>query len=48
MHNTPEQNKAFQLQFCETNLRYLLGEEQTPETIEKIEFMRSEIARLSQ
>jgi hypothetical protein len=48
MHNTPQKNKEFQIQFCRTNLSYLLGEDQKdPEIIRKIEYMRSEIARLT-
>ena len=48
MHNTPEANRDFQIQWCETNLRYLLGEpdQDNPEVIRKIAYMRSEIARL--
>lgn len=45
---TPQQryNKEFQLQFCTTNLRYLAGEQQTPEILAKIQYMEQEIARL--
>ncbi len=47
MHNSQADNDSFQLQWCKTNLIWLLGEDQTdPEVIRKIEFMRSEIARL--
>jgi hypothetical protein len=47
MHNTPEQNARFQRQWCETNLRYLLGEEHpTQETLQAIEMNKAEIARL--
>lgn len=47
MHNTEKHNDEFRLTFCETNLRYLLGEDQNnPETIRKINFMKSEIDRL--
>jgi aryl-alcohol dehydrogenase-like predicted oxidoreductase len=44
MHNTPQQNLEFQLNFCENNLRYLLGDE-TPDQ-KKIEYMRKEIKRI--
>jgi len=48
MHNSPEKNRDFQLQWCQTNLRYLLGEnQQDPAIIRKIEYMQSEITRLS-
>lgn len=47
MHNSPKHNAEFQLTWCESNLRYLLGEDQNdPETIRKIEFMKSEIERV--
>jgi hypothetical protein len=29
MHNSPEKNLRFAIQFAQTNLRYLLGEKQT-------------------
>ncbi len=50
MHNTPQQNREFQIQWCQTNLGYLLGEENQsdPEIIRKIQFMRSEIERLTE
>ena len=47
MHNSPIRNVEFQQAFCETNLRYLLGEDQTdPEIIRRIKFMKEEIVRL--
>ena len=49
MHNSPEQNREFQITWCQTNLSYLLGEENQddPEIIRRITFMRSEIQRLT-
>lgn len=47
-HNTAEFDKRFQLQWCETNLHYLLGEESTDAAhLQKIAYMRAEIARLT-
>ena len=36
MHNTPLANKEFELQFSETNMRWLLGNPFSPENEEKI------------
>ena len=49
MHNTPERNREFQITWCESNLFYLLGEpnQNDPETVRKIKFMRGEIERLT-
>lgn len=41
---TSEQNLEFQLTFCETNLRYLLGDENPDK--KKIEYMKKEIKRI--
>lgn len=40
---TPQENAEFAIAWCETNLRYLLGEVPLPD--EKIAYMRSEIRR---
>jgi hypothetical protein len=45
-HNTPRDNKEFQLQFCKTNRAYILGGEITPELQKSLDFMNSEICRL--
>lgn len=48
MHNEMQKNLEFQLQWCETNLRYLCYEENpNDETIKKIAFMRKEINRIN-
>lgn len=39
-----QQNLEFQLTFCETNLRYLLGDENPDK--KKIEYMKKEIKRI--
>ena len=44
MHNSNKRNLEFQLQFCETNLRYLSTWE--PLESQKINYMKSEISRL--
>jgi hypothetical protein len=46
MHNTPLANAEFQLTFCETNLRWLLGDEPRDEA--KIDYTQSEITRLKE
>jgi len=46
MHTTPLENCQFEITFCETNLRYLLGDEK-PDTT-KIESMRERIATLKE
>lgn len=45
MHNTKIRNIEFNIAWCETNLRYWLGDP-NPD-IEKIAYMRSEIERLN-
>ena len=44
MHNTPLENLRFQITFCETNIRYLLGE--TNPDKEKILRMENEVEKL--
>lgn len=48
MHNTPLYNLEFNLAWCETNLRYLYGSDQSdPEIVKSTLFMKSEIQRLN-
>lgn len=42
------ENIEFQITFCETNLRYLLGEPESEDRDNKIAFMKSEIKRLKE
>ena len=43
MHNSPEKNLRFKIQFATTNLRWLAGE--TPRNETKIAEIKSEIAQ---
>lgn len=46
MHNTPEQNRAFRITWCETNLRWLAGEPPSEENTKRKDYMVREIKRL--
>jgi hypothetical protein len=46
MHNTKKENTEFNITFCETNLRWLSGNPESPENTKKIEKTKKEISRL--
>jgi len=46
MHNTKKENTEFNIAFCETNLRWLAGNPESPENTKKIEKVKKEITRL--
>jgi len=46
MHNTKKENTEFNITLCETNLRWLSGNPESPENTKKIEKTKKEISRL--